>query len=282
MNMTTTERPRDDDRHPGAEDTAPGPNSDRRPLTMSNHRHQIEDTVRHAVPSSRVPYWHSSALGIFLAHSAGCRHSDQSGKSAERQERAGEDRGYHSHPPRAARHPDECDSAGDDRGLRDVADLLEDRRVCPGVPVQHWRPCQGWRCPHRYVDPRPGADSRAEACCRSPRRGPDRRDAERASGRRSQPFDSRGTNRFREGRSEASPGQLHPLGVGIQAARGSRRPAASWTFRSRRDLSPVRGGRRRPRPGRSDGLGDDLRSRHGDRQSRQGPGRCRGRTRRPR
>ena len=87
-------------------------------------------------------------LGLFLAHSAGCRHSDQSGKSADLKSEQGKTAGI------TIIHPERRDirmngrSTGDDRGLRDDADLFEDRRVCPGVPVQHWRPRQGWRCPH--------------------------------------------------------------------------------------------------------------------------------------
>ena len=220
--------------------------------------------------------------GPLPAHSAGCRHSDQSGKSADLKSEQGKTAGITDHPPGAARHPDDCGSAGDDRGLRDDADLFADLRVRPEVPVQHWRPRQGGRCPHRYVDPRPRADPRPEGRRRAPGRGPDRSDAECASGRRIKPPDGRGTDRLCPGRSEAGTGQLHPLGVGIQAARGSRHPACPGRSGARRDLSPVRGGRRRPRPGRSTGLGDDLRSRHGDREPRQGPCRCRGRTRRPR
>ena len=106
--------------------------------------------------------------------------------------------------------------------------------------------------------------------------------AECPAGRRGEARDGQGPDRLGRGRRQAGPGQLHPLGVGVQAARDARHPARPRRAGPRRDLSPVRGGRRGARPGRRDGLRDDLRARPGDRRPRPGPRRRRGRPRRPR
>ena len=190
----------------------------------------------------------------------------QVGRAARRggQERGGQDRRDHGRPSRAARHPDDGRPAGDDRGLRDDPDLFPDLRLRPEVPVQHRRPRQGGRCPDRYVDSRPGRRAHGQKSAAVHRAEVQIGvAAERAAGRRGQARDGQGTDRLGRGRREAGPGQLHPLGVGIQAARDTRHPARPRRAGARRDLSPVRGGRRRPRPGRSHGLGDELRPRPG-------------------
>ena len=112
-------------------------------------------------------------------------------------------------------------------------------------------------------------------------RGPDPRGRERAAGRRGEARDGQGPHRLGRGRRQAGPGQLHPLGVGVQAARDAGQPARPRRPGPRRDVSPVRGGRRGARSGQRDGLRDELRARPGDRRPRPGPRRRRGRPRRP-
>ena len=75
-----------------------------------------------------------------------------------------------------------------------------------------------------------------------------------AAGRRGQGGDGQGKNRVGRGRRQAGPGQLYPLGVGVQTARDARHPARARRASSRRDLPSIRRGRRRARPGRRDGL----------------------------